>query len=288
MKKKDIILFSLLTFAFIWGLTAVFRLCGGSYNSIAGTLVATVCMLIPLACVLLMQAMRGEKLLSGVGISWKINRWWIVGWLLMPIAALAILSVCALMPGMHFNAHTELVDSALAQMSASGLNVGSAGLLAIELVSGLMAGFTINALFAFGEEVGWRGWLLKQFKGCNFIASTLVIGLIWGLWHAPLILMGHNYPDHPVAGVFMMMAFCAIFTPLISYIRIKSGSVIAAAIVHGTLNAVAGLSVLYIDGYNDLLGATGVPAIIVFLLIDLGFFLYDRYISKENIFTSPL
>ena len=68
----------------------------------------------------------------------------------------------------------------------------------------------------------------------------------------------------------------------------KSKSVIAAAIVHGTFNATAGLTGLYIEGYNDLLGAAGLPCILTFAVMDILLYIYDRYISKERIFSRPL
>lgn len=286
--KHKILKFTLLTYALIWAAAELFRLSGGKYASIAGTILGSICMLIPLMAVLIMQAMEGEPILKGLGISWKINRWWIVGWLLMPIADTIIVGVCALLPSMSFNAHTDIVNQALAQINAQGMPIGSGGLYAIELLSGLIAGCTINALFAFGEEVGWRGYLLKLFEGKHFLFACLMTSLIWGLWHAPLILMGHNYPDHPVIGVFMMVGFCLSFTPVITYIRLKSGSVIAAAIVHGSLNALAGLSLMYIDNYHDLLGVEGLAGILVFLAIDVILFLIDRFVTKDRIFSSAV
>lgn len=118
----------------------------------------------------------------------------------------------------------------------------------IVLTQSLIAGATINAIPAFGEELGWRGFVLKEFGPLGFWKTSLVIGTIWGLWHAPIILMGHNYPGYPVIGVIMMVVWCILLSPMFSYVTIKSRSVIPAAIMHGTLNASYGLSIMLIEG----------------------------------------
>ena len=119
--------------------------------------------------------------------------------------------------------------------------------------------------------------------------DALWIGIIWGFWHAPIILNGHNYPQHPVAGVFMMVAFCLLFTPMLMYFRQKSGSVIVPAIMHGTFNAVVGISAVVVTPANDLLyGGPGLAGFIVLLMMDVCLYLYDRYFSKERVFASLL
>ena len=67
------------------------------------------------------------------------------------------------------------------------------------------------------------------------------------------------------------------------------GSVIVPAIMHGTFNAVAGLSAFVVTPANDLLyGVAGLAGFIVLLILDIFLYLYDRYISKEKIFTNVL
>lgn len=286
--KRNILRFTLLTFAMIWAISGMFRLGGGQYASLAGTLMASACMLVPALSAIIMQAIKGEPVFKGLGLALKINRWWFVGWLIMPIINTIIVGVCALLPGMEFSTKTEILNTALSQMNTGNIHIGAGGLYGIEILSGLFAGCTINAVFALGEELGWRGYLLNQFKGTNFMLTCLTIGVIWGFWHAPLILMGHNFPDHPVAGVFMMVLMCITLTPIITYIRIKAKSVVAAAIVHGTLNATCGLALIYTENYNDLLGIAGVAGITVFLLTDIILFLVDRYGTNERIFTSQV
>ena len=123
----------------------------------------------------------------------------------------------------------------------------------------------------------------------HFLKASLIIGFIWGIWHAPIILMGHNYPQHPAAGVLMMTILCILLTPLFLYVTIKSKSVIAAAIIHGTLNGTAGISILVISGGNDLTtgltGLAGFTALIISLLI---LYLYDSKLTKEKIITSKM
>lgn len=105
---------------------------------------------------------------------------------------------------------------------------------------GIIAGFTINGLFAFGEEYGWRGVLMDELKPLGGVKANLLTGVMWGLWHAPVIVLGFNYGATRGWGVLMM---CVVMTPL-SFIlwraREFSRSVVAPAIIHGAFNGFAG------------------------------------------------
>ena len=48
---------------------------------------------------------------------------------------------------------------------------------------------TVNGLFGFGEEYGWRGWLADELRPLGPVVANLVTGVLWGLWHTPLILL---------------------------------------------------------------------------------------------------
>lgn len=247
-----------------------------------GFILSAGAMFIPLLAVIFTQLIFKESVLKDLGISFKINRWWWMGWLLMPLIAFAILGVTLLMPGAKWTPDSEMMQKVLQSLPEG---IGVWGIIVITVISGLMSGITINAIFAFGEEIAWRGFLMKVFKGKKFLMAVLWIGIIWGLWHAPLILNGHNYPQHPVAGVFMMVPFCLLLTPVLMYFREKGGSVIVPAIMHGTFNAVAGLSAFVVTPANDLLyGAAGLAGFIVLLITDVFLYLYDMYISKEKVF----
>lgn len=278
MEKKKVLIFLAICFGISFLAAGIFHWCGGEYKSVWGTLVASVYMFFPLLSVLITQLITGEKPFSGIGLSFKINRWWWLGWLvLIPLPILLSLPVSALFPGVSISGDGEMLQQSLEALKAQGIPLGPGGVLLVSLLSGLVAGITINAVFAFGEEAAWRGFLYRCLKGMGFWKESLVIGVIWGLWHAPLILMGHNYPEHPVAGVFMMVAFCVLITPLMLLIREKSGSVVMAAVAHGTVNALAGLSILYLSGYNDLLcGFPGLAGFIVLAVVDVLIFFFRK------------
>lgn len=294
MKTKRILIFILWAFVPMIGTGLFLHFAGAAVSqaesspvaAMMGFLFSAGAMLIPLLAVVFTQLICREPVLEGVGISFRINRWWWIGWLLIPVLALAILGMSLLMPGARWAADSELLQLSLAQMPQG---FGPWGLIAVSLFSGLLAGATLNAVFAFGEEVAWRGFLVREFKGRKFLTASLLIGVIWGFWHFPLILNGHNYPDHPVPGVFMMVLMCTALTPILLYFRQKSGSVIVPAVMHGTFNAVVGISNLFVLPQNDLLiGAPGLAGLIVLLLTDVGLFLFDRYVTRENLFSKPV
>jgi membrane protease YdiL (CAAX protease family) len=278
MEKKKILIFLAFCFGISWLSAGIFYLCGIDYQSVWGFLFATVYMFFPLVSVLLTQLVTGEKPLSDIGISFRLNKWWWLGWLvIIPLPILISIPVSALFPGVSIGADTDSLKQTMDAMQAQGLSLGPWGVGLITLLSGFVAGLTINAFFAFGEESAWRGFLHRLLKGKGFWKECLIIGVIWGIWHAPLILMGHNYPSHPVAGVFMMVAFCVLVTPLMVFIRERSGSVIMAAIAHGTINALGGLPIVYLIGYKELLsGITGLAGFIVLALADIDILLLNN------------
>ncbi len=115
----------------------------------------------------------------------------------------------------------------------------------------------INMLFTMGEELGWRGFLLPQLLPLGQGQAILISGAIWGVWHAPAILQGHNYPGYPVLGVFMMIVFCVLLGVIISWMYLNTKSPWVAALAHGSVNAVAGLPILFFQpNFNMAFGGT--------------------------------
>jgi cytochrome c biogenesis factor len=88
-------------------------------------------------------------------------------------------------------------------------------------------------------------------------------------------MMGHNFPDHPMAGVVMMIIFCILISPFFTLVALRSGSTIAVAVLHGSFNALSGVAVLLLKGGNDLLtgvtGAAGMAVLVVLNLVILKF-----------------
>ena len=128
----------------------------------------------------------------------------------------------------------------------------------------------INAIPAFGEEYGWRGFLLKRLTARYGLAVGLVAtGIIWGLWHAPLILMGYNYPSYPnFVGISIFTIWTVLAGIFIGWLRVKSGSVYPAALAHGAINAYMGLGLIIAPSQNELLTMPmGLPALLALALI---------------------
>ncbi len=108
-----------------------------------------------------------------------------------------------------FDTNFTLIRESM-QAAPGGAAVPPALVVAIQAVFAFTLGALFNTLFGLGEELGWRGYLLPGLLGLGQWRAILVSGVIWGVWHAPIILQGHNYPEHPVPGVFMMVVFLRI------------------------------------------------------------------------------
>lgn len=146
-------------------------------------------------------------------------------------------------------------------------------LATITLVEDVVLAFTlaipINMLFAFGEEFGWRGYLLPRLAPLGGTWAALFVGVLWGLWHAPLIVLdGYNFPGHPWGGVALMVVFTTAYSLVFAWLRFSSGSIWPATLAHAALNAQAGLVLLVLSHGDSLLrppiGAIGIVVPLAF------------------------
>ena len=102
-------------------------------------------------------------------------------------------------------------------------------LLLVQAVQALLLAPALNFFTCFGEEWGWRGYLLpKLAQKLPPVPMLLVTGIIWGLWHAPITALGHNYgvgyPGFPWTGIAAMCGFCIMLGTFFSYLTLKTGS----------------------------------------------------------------
>ncbi len=262
------------TFAASWGFAAVLYFTGVKYAGGAAAAIAIAYMLVP--GVMTIALCRKWRLpLREIGLVAHFR----AEFLLAPILPLVLMAATIAIAGAFGFAELQSPAPALVQQLLDSLSPEQAEsaaqtlqallgtqtlvLLAV-VVAALISGASINAFFALSEELGWRGLLQRELAPLGFARSSILIGAIWGVWHAPLILQGHNYPDHPIIGVGMMIAWCIPLGVIHSWVRLKTRTLLAAAIMHGTLNAVAGFAALSLRGGSDLtVGLTGVSGIIV-------------------------
>lgn len=280
--SRKVTLFLIFTFLFTWSVEFAAIAWIGDFSAVnqagsgftAMVFIFIGCMYMPTLALITVKKGFYQEPLKSLGFSFKMNRWWAISILIPAVVAVLSIFVSILETGVSLaDGQQYLVD----QVSGASLSpgekeeaeqfvqsLGLSGVLLALLVFGsaLIAGPTFNALAAFGEEFGWRGFLQKEWTHMGFWRSSLLIGLIWGIWHFPLILGGYNYPNEPVLGMVMMTVFTIVWSPIHGYVTVMGRSVIPAAITHGTINAIGGATYIFLAGgsklTSGLMGIAGV------------------------------
>jgi uncharacterized protein len=131
----------------------------------------------------------------------------------------------------------------------------------------------------FGEEFGWRGFLQRRLFPNAPALSALVTGLIWGVWHYPLILRGYNYPDQPLLGAALFTVFTVLVSYIFGWFYRRSGSIWCASLAHAATNTVGSLSLLWLAGMGPpiLISYGGVLALAPLTAVAIVLALIDRY-----------
>lgn len=168
--------------------------------------------------------------------------------------------------------HLSLLRAGLESSGGGQAPADLTTLAIVQVVLAVVAGPVLNAIPVLGEEWGWRGWLVPRLVGKDgVLAGLLLSGFIWGIWHAPLTMLGYNYPRLGSWAALVFIAFCVPAGVVMGWLRLRTGSVWPAVVAHGSLNAIAGVALLAGDAAdppNELLaGITGVVGWLLLAII---------------------
>jgi membrane protease YdiL (CAAX protease family) len=205
------------------------------------------------------------------------KRFYVWAWFLPPVLSIIGGLVTLLFGVAKLDTNFTLIREAMAQ--AAGGEVVPAGLVvAAQIAFAILLAPFINVLFALGEELGWRGFLLPHLMPLGQWKAILISGVIWGLWHAPAVVQGLNYPGYPVAGILMMIVFCVLLGMIFAWLFLNTRSPWVVALAHGAVNATAGLSVMFLlPGFNMAFGGTmAAPTAWIGMVIFIGWLVLTK------------
>lgn len=259
IKPTTTIAFVLLACALAWLVALPLWLDGGLSHPLAPVLIYVMMYTPALAVLIVMLVLRpvpkGERL-RFLGM-WPLRPakrviWLSVVGLFGPMIIIALSIAVAAVFGwvqldlVEFSGFSETLEASLpAGVPAPPTIV----VLLSQLIALPFAAATINAVMAFGEELGWRGFLVPALRQYGTWPALLISGAVWGLWHAPLILLGYNFARPDLAGLLFMVGGCVAWGVLLGWLRLRSASVWPAVFAHGAMNAAAAmLALVYAAG----------------------------------------
>jgi len=109
------------------------------------------------------------------------------------------------------------------------------GLLLLQMV----AGTAVGLIGSVGEELGWRGYMLTRLIDARVPRPMLASGMIWGVWHLPVMIAGLYYSGpYPVLSVILFMVSVTSFGFIIGRLRLTTGSIWPAVFLHSSWNAI--------------------------------------------------
>jgi membrane protease YdiL (CAAX protease family) len=119
-------------------------------------------------------------------------------------------------------------------------------LFLVNLSISTMVGGLATAVYAFGQEFGWRGYLQGQaIQSAGLAQGLILVGLIWAAWYFPLIQLGYRFPGNPGLGGFLLMPLGTIALSVIAgWLYQVSGSIWAPTLFHTGLLVTADFSLI--------------------------------------------
>jgi CAAX protease family protein len=227
---QQLLAFVALTFAISWAIWWGMALTSMGIGTSAGAVLNVIALSGPSITALTLSAVLGSGklrgLLDGLSIGRASARWVVVA-LVLP---LTIIVVAIAVSVLVFGAPNPVITIALV------------GVLAREFVRVLFLGGPL------GEELGWRGFALPRLQArLTAFRASLLLGLIWGLWHIPLYFVrgtgqfetvsGGTSPSFAIgAFVVWTIGLSILFTWLFNETR---GSLIVVILFHTSINLAA-------------------------------------------------
>lgn len=273
---RHALLFIGLTLGITWVVEAVMIVNGFSAERLlepGAMLLLVAVMWVPGVCALMVNMLAGRPL-SALGL--RIGSWkpYAVTVFAVPLIFMASYGLTWLL---NISEPDWTMKTLLQSMRmAPGAEAPVYHALLIMLPASALLGPLFNFLAALGEELGWRGLLLPSLMRLGKLRAYLLLGIIWGVWHLPLVLVGFNYPGHPYTGALLMCFGTIAIGAFINEFTLAYRSTLLAAFIHAAINAQAyGVWKYIFPDHNPVLGGdTGLTGIACWLAAFLLAFLW--------------
>ena len=213
--RRRVIIYLAFAFGIAWAVALAVYLTGGLVDSpilipalnvtLALVLVSLGVMWAPAIAHILTRVVTREGW-ANVGLRPNLRRgwpYWLAAWVLPGILTIVGMVVFFVLYPSFFDPSL----GAVMRLLPPGASIDPWVVVVAQLFQAMLIAPLINGLFTFGEEFGWRAYLQPKLMPLGGRRATLLVGVIWGLWHAPIIAMGHNYsfgyPGAPWSGILL-------------------------------------------------------------------------------------
>ncbi len=293
LATRRIYIYLAFAFGLAWATSLIIYLTGGLQNSplvipeanisLALILLAGPVMWSPALAHVLTRLLTGEGW-QNARLRLRFKKSWpylLIAWILPTVLTIMGAVVFFLLFPRYYDADLTTLQEMLAA-SPAGVELESVslwGVVVIQIIQGVLLS-PVNSIATFGEEFGWRAYLQPKVMPLGPRRGMVLMGLIWGVWHWPVILMGHNYglryPGVPFLGPLAMVWFTFVVGTFLGWLTWRARSVWPAVIGHAAVNGIANLGTIFVRGEPDpllgplpvgLIGGIGFTVVALLLLL---------------------
>ena len=254
--RKGVIAYLLITFGMTWTLWEGAIRLGVSVNGPFFQLAMLPGAFAPATTALVVRKWITREGFADAGLSLNFRKWpyYVVAWLL-PLTVVGCIVIAAVL--FRVGAPDFSLVRGLKYLAISGGRMPPHTPSHPWLVIAAFA-LPLNAILAtpilFGEEFGWRGYLQPRLFPHRPLPGAIVTGVIWGIWHYPVLLRGYDFPQNRLVGLIVFPVTTIFLSIIFGWLRLKAGSIWSAALAHGATNAIGvPLSLLLLGGGASLL-----------------------------------
>jgi len=234
--RARVTLFLIIVFPITWLIHLINWLLGGLENPIAFPLLMVLAMFVPGLAAAVMLDLVTKEGLRYAGFRWGKKRHIATAYLLMLAISLVTYGLTIIVGWGRIDNEATTLNNLLEAVGIT-VNIPAPVLLGAVVFTALTTAVIVNSIYAFGEELGWRGYLLPSLLHLGKLKACVISGAIWGLWHTPLIMMGHLYLDYHYLGILMMTILCILLGIIFGWLWLASGSLLPPIVAHAVLNA---------------------------------------------------
>lgn len=205
----------------------------------------------------------------------RAGRWYLAAYLI-PLGILFAGLGCSLLLGLQH----WILPQTTQQLHLSPLTLTSILLALPTVIVGLVM------IATFGEELGWRGYLLPRLLPLGGVKAALIVGLIWGIWHTPLILLdNHGFGSAlPWLSIPMFTLVITLYSVFLTWLRMHSGSIWPGVLAHAVINTYVSFLFASFSVDNSYIGSPiGFVTMLPFAAVDLWLIVTGRLQAGRSV-----